>query len=424
VQLFEFTSLVTLLVIGYFAGRVVERSHYASIRRRERELADVLAFMVRFPFDRTTPQRAFLVHGTVVVSADYFKTFVAGLRNFFGGRLRTYETLMGARSPRSAAAAQGRRAPARRQNGHLRALRDNHSFQRLGGGDGGPRLWHRTDPGRWQRRPRTGAAAAVTTARPRLARSAQLVIMKLENRPPAEGINATDESPLRELAWLLAGGVFIVVALVFAVSLSAQWLAPRIPYAYEARLAASLPTLATTPATEQGRKVQAELQALADRLVAHIDLPEGMTVRVGYREEPVVNAFASVGGQTVFFRGLLEKLESEDALAMVMAHEIAHLKLRHATAALGRGVAVGVLLSVISTELGRSAAGGVLGQAGVLTSLSFNRDQEREADEVALRVIAREYGHLGGQSICSRRWQTCRTDPPRCRRSSSCRPTR
>jgi beta-barrel assembly-enhancing protease len=220
--------------------------------------------------------------------------------------------------------------------------------------------------------------------------------MKLENRPPAEGINATDESPLRELAWLLAGGVFIVVALVFAVSLSAQWLAPRIPYAYEARLAASLPTLATTPATEQGRKVQAELQALADRLVAHIDLPEGMTVRVGYREEPVVNAFASVGGQTVFFRGLLEKLESEDALAMVMAHEIAHLKLRHATAALGRGVAVGVLLSVISTELGRSAAGGVLGQAGVLTSLSFNRDQEREADEVALRVIAREYGHLGG----------------------------
>jgi beta-barrel assembly-enhancing protease len=220
--------------------------------------------------------------------------------------------------------------------------------------------------------------------------------MKIENRPPAEGINATDESPLRELAWLLAGGLSIVVALVFAVSLSAQWLAPRIPYAYEARLAASLPALATIPETEQGRRVQAELQALADRLVAHIDLPEGMTVRVGYREEPVVNAFASVGGQTVFFRGLLEKLESEDALAMVMAHEIAHLKLRHATAALGRGVAVGVLLSIISTELGRNAAGAVLGQAGVLTTLSFNRDQEREADEVALRVIAREYGHVGG----------------------------
>lgn len=93
-QLIELGVLVTLLVVGYFAGKMVERSHYASIRKRERELADVLTFMVRFPFDRTTPQRAFLVHGTVVISADYFKTFVAGLRNLFGGSLRTYETLM------------------------------------------------------------------------------------------------------------------------------------------------------------------------------------------------------------------------------------------------------------------------------------------------------------------------------------------
>jgi uncharacterized protein YbjQ (UPF0145 family) len=90
----EFGLFITLLVIGYFAGSFIERQHYASIRKREEEYRDVLAFMVRFPFDRTTPQRAFLVHGTVVVSADYFKTFIAGLRNLFGGRFRAYETLM------------------------------------------------------------------------------------------------------------------------------------------------------------------------------------------------------------------------------------------------------------------------------------------------------------------------------------------
>ena len=93
-QFVELGVLVTLLVIGYFAGTYVERGHYASIRKREAQLGDVLAFAVRFPFDRTTPQRAFLVHGAVVISADYFKTFVAGLRNLFGGRLRTYETLL------------------------------------------------------------------------------------------------------------------------------------------------------------------------------------------------------------------------------------------------------------------------------------------------------------------------------------------
>lgn len=220
--------------------------------------------------------------------------------------------------------------------------------------------------------------------------------MRLENRPPAEGINSSTENPLKELAWLLGGGLAVVVALAFAVSLAAQWLAPRVPYRYEARLAQALPPIATAPDSEQGRAVQRELQALADRLAAHMELPEGMSVRVGYSDSKTVNAFATLGGQTVFFRGLLARIDSEDALAMVMAHEMAHLKHRHASAALGRGVAVGVLLSVISAELGRSAASGVLSQAGLATTLSFNRDQEREADASALAVIAREYGHLGG----------------------------
>lgn len=219
--------------------------------------------------------------------------------------------------------------------------------------------------------------------------------MKLENRLPDEGINASHDSPLKEFVWLLAGAIALVVALAAAVALAAQWLAPRIPYTYEARLAAAV-DLTAPPKSEAGRAVQAELQSLADRLAARMDLPRGMVVRVGYREEGTVNAFATLGGQTVFFGGLLAKLDSEDALAMVMAHEIAHLKYRHPAAALGRGVAVGIVLSLVSAELGRSAAGGVLSQAGLLTLLSFNREQERQADEAALRVLAAEYGHLGG----------------------------
>jgi len=92
--LFDFGLVAILLAVGYFAGSTIERRHYASIRLRERQYRDVLAFPMRFPPDRVTPQRAFLVHGTVVVSADYFKTFVAGLRNLIGGRFRSYETLM------------------------------------------------------------------------------------------------------------------------------------------------------------------------------------------------------------------------------------------------------------------------------------------------------------------------------------------
>jgi uncharacterized protein YbjQ (UPF0145 family) len=93
-QFLELGVLVTLLAVGYFFGRIVERNHYASIRQREQQYRDVKAFMMRFPPDRVSAQEAFLVSGTVVVSADYFKTFVAGLRNLFGGRFRAYESLM------------------------------------------------------------------------------------------------------------------------------------------------------------------------------------------------------------------------------------------------------------------------------------------------------------------------------------------
>jgi beta-barrel assembly-enhancing protease len=219
--------------------------------------------------------------------------------------------------------------------------------------------------------------------------------VKLENRLPAEGINASHEHPLKEFAWLMGGAIAVVVVLVIGAAYGARWIAPRIPFEYELELARGL-DFARPAAAEEARAVQAELQALAERLAARMDLPAGMKVRVGYHEGGTVNAFATLGGQAVFFRGLLGKLESEDALAAVMAHELAHLKHRHPAAALGRGVAVGLVLSLVSAELGRTLGGNVLTQAGMVTLLTFNRDQEREADEEALRAIAAEYGHVGG----------------------------
>lgn len=219
--------------------------------------------------------------------------------------------------------------------------------------------------------------------------------MKLENRLPDEGINASSENPLREFVWLLAGTVGAIVVLVAIVAVAADWIAPRIPYRYEAKLVQRFPVVPAREG-EAAEAIRGELQALADRLAARMQLPEGLQVRVAYSDSEMVNAFATLGGRTMFFRGMLARLASEDALAMVMAHEIAHLKLRHPAQALGRGVAIGIVLSVVSSELGRSAAGSAVNQAGVITLLSFNRDQERAADAAALAVIAAEYGHVGG----------------------------
>lgn len=85
---------LALLLLGLIVGRVLEKRHYASIRRREKKLAGVLVFSTRWPPEVMASQRTTLVSGSVVISSDHFKTFVAGLRNIFGGNVRSYETLM------------------------------------------------------------------------------------------------------------------------------------------------------------------------------------------------------------------------------------------------------------------------------------------------------------------------------------------
>lgn len=90
----ELIITLVLLALGYFVGRWKERRHYKSIREREAQYADVLAFALRFPPDVVTPQDCKLVAGSVVISSDYFKQFVAGLRTLIGGRLSSYESLL------------------------------------------------------------------------------------------------------------------------------------------------------------------------------------------------------------------------------------------------------------------------------------------------------------------------------------------
>lgn len=93
-DLLDVIVVVVLFLLGFFAGRWNERRHYASIRRREKELAGVLVFSNRFPPQATVRVPTHLVSGSAVISDDYFKNVVAGLYSFFGGRVRSYESLV------------------------------------------------------------------------------------------------------------------------------------------------------------------------------------------------------------------------------------------------------------------------------------------------------------------------------------------
>jgi uncharacterized protein YbjQ (UPF0145 family) len=91
---FDLFILLVLLCIGYVFGRIAESRHYRSIIEREKQLADILLFAAKRPPPETTDVDTALVSGSAVISSDYFKWFVAGLRKLFGGRFRVYETLL------------------------------------------------------------------------------------------------------------------------------------------------------------------------------------------------------------------------------------------------------------------------------------------------------------------------------------------
>ena len=93
-ETFNLWVVLVPLVLGYGVGRWLERRHYASIRAREQLLRHVVALNTRYVPEGVVTSSALLVTGGVVISSDYFKTFVAGFRSFFGGRFRGYETLL------------------------------------------------------------------------------------------------------------------------------------------------------------------------------------------------------------------------------------------------------------------------------------------------------------------------------------------
>ncbi len=218
--------------------------------------------------------------------------------------------------------------------------------------------------------------------------------LEYSNPEIPEGINTTPVHPLKEFI-VLAGGVLLLIAVAAIILvLLAEFIALRIPFEVEQELVR--PYEARLQSDKQYRNIEDYLNQLAGKLARAQDLPDNMRIQVHYTDDATVNAMATLAGHIFIFRGLLEKLPNENALAMVLAHEVAHIKLRHPIMGLGKGVVIGLAASTVAGLSGRSLAGNVLGEAGLLTILNFTREQEHDADMAALEALYKRYGHIAG----------------------------
>jgi predicted Zn-dependent protease len=128
-----------------------------------------------------------------------------------------------------------------------------------------------------------------------------------------------------------------------------------------------------------------------------------------------INAFCMPGGKIAFYTGILDNLDlTDDEVATVMGHEIAHALREHGRERMGKAVATQGVLGIGSAllglgDLGRSVAGG----AANLLSLKFGRDDETEGDLVGMDLAARAgYDPRAGVTLWQKMAAASKGAPP------------
>ena len=104
-----------------------------------------------------------------------------------------------------------------------------------------------------------------------------------------------------------------------------------------------------------------------------------------------LNAFCMPGGKIAFYSGILSQLQlSDDEVAAIMGHEVAHALREHARERMGKTAATRVGASLLSAFLGLGNTGdALLNMGGQLLTLKFSREDESEADIVGMELSAR-----------------------------------
>jgi len=164
--------------------------------------------------------------------------------------------------------------------------------------------------------------------------------------------------------------------------------ASRVPVSWEERLGRAVMAHLAPP----GKRCPDPARArLIEEIGAALTGPlanNPYTFRVMVVNDRTVNALAAPGGYVVVFRGLLERTQTPEELAGVLAHEFQHILKRHATRALLQRVSSGLLVAAMTGDASGLTAFG-LESAAVLGELHYSRESEAEADAEGMRMLLR-----------------------------------
>ena len=179
----------------------------------------------------------------------------------------------------------------------------------------------------------------------------------------------------------LALGIYYVGIPAFAAVAAA-----RVPVAWEEKLGGVIVDHFAPPSRRCEDPVRrAKIDAIVAALTAKAR-PQPYTFHVTVVNSSMFNALAAPGGQIILFRGLLERTESAEELAGVLAHEVQHVLHRHVTRAIFQQASTGVLMAALVGDVSSVVAYGLEG-ARTLGDLQMSRAAEAEADREGMRLL-------------------------------------
>jgi Zn-dependent protease with chaperone function len=216
--------------------------------------------------------------------------------------------------------------------------------------------------------------------------------VKFEPRLPADDVNVSARHPFKEGVVMVVGVVVAVALLLAVATFLVDRLVPYVPPSWEASVFPDFGAMRHTPGDDAEQAHQAKLEELFERLLVH--WPEHpVSLQVGLLESSQPNALAFPGGLVLVTTGLMDRVDSENELAFVLGHELGHYRGRDHLRSLGRGLA----LTLILTAMGQSGTmSELVGISGQLTTRSFSREQESQADAFGLMLVEAEFGHVEG----------------------------
>ncbi len=160
-----------------------------------------------------------------------------------------------------------------------------------------------------------------------------------------DNVNVSHEKPIREFVLLFSGITFFLLIAFWSLGLFVDVAVDYISPDLEAVIFSPLEVSMSEHTTSSDRQ-QAKLQQLVDELRKCSNIAYPLKVNLIKSED--ANALALPGGRIVVLSSLLDKVESENGLSFILAHEIAHFKNRDHLRGLGRGIVFTALMAALT----------------------------------------------------------------------------